>query len=196
MAITCDIEMMESRLLTENNRYHFMTRRFDRIGNREKLHTQTLCGLAHFDFNSPGMYAYEQLFQTMRALRLPYYAAEQVFRRMTFNVVARNQDDHTKNFSFLMNKNGVWHLAPAYDMTFAYNPVGKYTSLHQMTINGKQEEITRANLLHVAEAMNIKKANEIINEVVAAVSQWGRIAKEQGIPASQISMIGKTHLLL
>jgi len=196
MAIACGIEMMESRLLAENGRYHFLTRRFDRMGNKEKLHMQTFCGLAHFDFNSPGIYAYEQLFQTMRTLRLPYTAAEQVYRRMVFNVVARNQDDHTKNVSFLMNKEGKWRLAPAYDMTYAYNPLGKYTSLHQMTINGKQDGITKSDFLQVAKSMNIKKANEIIEEVIESVSQWNRIAKEQGIPSSQIKMIEKAHRLL
>jgi serine/threonine-protein kinase HipA len=196
MAISCGIEMMESRLLRENGRYHFLTRRFDRIGNKEKLHMQTLCGLAHFDFNSPGIYAYEQLFQTMRTLRLPYTAAEQVFRRMVFNVVSRNQDDHTKNFSFLMNKEGKWRLAPAYDMTYAYNPLGKYTSLHQMTIKGKQDGFTKSDFLQIAKSMNIKKANEIVEEVIEAVSQWKRIAKEQDIPSSQIKMIEKAHRLL
>ncbi|MDR2622535.1 MAG: type II toxin-antitoxin system HipA family toxin [Dysgonamonadaceae bacterium] len=196
MAISCGIEMMESRLLAENGRYHFLTRRFDRIGNKEKFHMQTLCGLAHFDFNSPGIYAYEQLFQTMRTLRLPYTAAEQAYRRMVFNVVARNQDDHTKNISFLMNKEGKWRLAPAYDITFAYNPLGKYTSLHQMTINGKQDGFTKSDFLQVAKSMNIKKANEIIEEVIESVSQWKRIAKEYDIPSSQIKMIEKGHRLL
>ena len=196
MAISCGIEMMESRLLKENDRYHFLTRRFDRIGNKEKLHMQTLCGLAHFDFNSQGIYSYEQLFQTMRILRLPYTAAEQAYRRMVFNVVARNQDDHSKNVSFLMNKEGKWRLAPAYDMTFAYNPLGKYTSLHQMTINGKQDGFTKSDFLQVAKSMNIKKANEIIEEVTESVSQWNRIAKEQDIPSSQIKMIEKTHQIL
>ncbi|GHT53360.1 toxin HipA [Bacteroidia bacterium] len=195
MAISCGIEMMESRLLKENGRFHFMTRRFDRIGGKEKIHMQTLCGLAHFDFNSPGIYSYEQLFQIMRTLRLPYTAAEQIYRRMVFNVVARNQDDHSKNFSFLMNKEERWRLAPAYDMTYAYNPVGKYTSQHQMSINGKQDGFTRADFLQVAKSMNIKKANEIIDEVIASVSQWKQIAREQGIPPAQIRMIGNVHRL-
>ncbi|GHT56379.1 toxin HipA [Bacteroidia bacterium] len=192
MAIACGIEMSESRLLQENDRYHFMTRRFDRVGNREKIHAQTLCGLAHFDFNSPGAYSYEQLFQMMRTLRLPYSAAEQVFRRMVFNVAARNQDDHTKNFSFLMDESGKWRLAPAYDMAYSYNPTGKYTSLHQMAINGKRDGFTKADLLQVAKSMNIKKVNEIIEEVVHAVSQWGKFAKEAEIPQRQSAMIEHT----
>jgi serine/threonine-protein kinase HipA len=193
MAIMCGIEMSESQLLTENGRHHFMTRRFDRIGNNEKLHTQTLCGLAHYDFNASGTYSYEQLFQTMRTLRLPYNAAEQIFRRMVFNVVARNQDDHTKNFSFLMDKKGEWALAPAYDMAFCYNPAGKYTSLHQMSINGKRNNFDKKDFIKIANSMNIKKPIEIMEEVATAVRQWSKLANEQGIAKSQIEMIGKTH---
>jgi serine/threonine-protein kinase HipA len=196
MAVACGIEMSESRLLKENNRYHFMTKRFDRIGNKEKIHMQTLCGLAHFDFNTPGIYAYEQLFQIMRTLKLSYSAAEQVYRRMVFNVVARNQDDHTKNISFLMDKNGKWGLSPAYDMAYSYNPYGTYTSLHQLSINGKRDGFTKSDLLQIAKSMNIKKANEIIEEVIDSVSRWSKIAEEQEIPKHQIEMIGKTHRLL
>ncbi|MDR0830783.1 MAG: type II toxin-antitoxin system HipA family toxin [Prevotellaceae bacterium] len=195
MVIESGIEMSESRLLREGNRCHFLTKRFDRVGGSEKLHLQTLCGLAHFDFNLPGAYSYEQLFQTMRTLRLPYTDAEQVYRRMIFNVVARNQDDHTKNFSFLMNKNGVWRLAPAYDMTFAYNPFGTYTTQHQMSLAGKRDNFTRKDLLQVAENMNIKKPNEKIDEVISAVAQWNVFAKEVNIPQKQIDYIAKTHRL-
>ena len=193
MTTDCEIEMSESRLLSENNRHHFLTRRFDRMENGEKLHTQTLCGLAHFDFNLPGAYSYEQLFQTMRSLRLPYSDAEQMFRRMVFNIVARNQDDHTKNFSFLMDKNGVWKLAPAYDMTFAYNSAGDFTAHHQLSISGKRDNFTRQDLLQFAEQMNIKKANEIIEEVIAAVSNWEKYAKNLDIPYKIIEFISKTH---
>ena len=195
MATDCGIEMSESRLLRENNRYHFLTRRFDRTNDGEKLHLQTLCGLAHFDFNLPGAYSYEQLFQTMRSLRLPYFDAEQMFRRMVFNIAARNQDDHTKNFSFLMDKNGTWRLAPAYDMTFAYNPAGDFTAQHQLSINGKRDNFTKEDLLKVAEQMNIKKAKELIEEVVFAVSNWKKYAKNMDIPAKIIDFIGKTHRL-
>jgi serine/threonine-protein kinase HipA len=195
IAVSCGIEMNESRLLEENGRYHFMTRRFDRIGGKEKIHMQTLCGLAHFDFNMPGVYAYEQLFQTMRTLQLPYTAAEQVYRRMIFNIVARNQDDHTKNFSFLMNKEGKWSLSPAYDMAYSYNPTGAFTSLHQMSINGKRDGFTRSDLLRIARSMNIKKAPEIVEEVVEAVSQWNKIAGDCGVPPERIKRIGKTHRL-
>jgi serine/threonine-protein kinase HipA len=195
MVIACGITMSESRLLHENNRFHFMTRRFDRAGNCEKLHLQTLCGLAHFDFNRTGAYSYEQLFQTMRALRLPYSDAEQLFRRMVFNIVARNQDDHTKNFSFLMDKPGVWRLSPAYDMTYSYNPAGEYTALHQLSVNGKRDGFTLADLLQIAQAMNIKKANEIIEEVVEVVSTWKQVALEAGVPKHLTESIAKTHRL-
>lgn len=192
MAEACKIEMAECRLLEEGGRAHFMTRRFDRAGNREKLHMQTLCGLAHFDFNLPGAYSYEQLFQVMRSLRLPYTAAEQAYRRMVFNVVARNHDDHTKNFSFLMNKAGVWSLSPAYDVTYSYNPSGEFTSRHQMSVNGKLDGFTRFDLLQVARSMNIKKAEEIIEEVLSAVSQWPLLAAGYGIPSWQIKAIAAT----
>jgi serine/threonine-protein kinase HipA len=195
MATDCGIEMSESRLLSENNRHHFFTRRFDRLENNEKLHTQTLCGLAHFDFNLSGAYSYEQLFQTMRSLRLPYSDAEQMFRRMVFNIAARNQDDHTKNFSFLMNKIGVWKLAPAYDMTFAYNPSGDFTAHHQLTMNGKQDDFTRQDLLYFAEKMSIKKTNEIIEEVIFSVSNWNKYAKKLDIPPKIIKSIAKSHRL-
>ncbi|MDR2684463.1 MAG: HipA domain-containing protein [Prevotellaceae bacterium] len=195
MATACGIEMNESRLLTENNRRHFMTRRFDRTDNGEKLHLQTLCGLAHFDFNRPNAYSYEQLFQIIRTLKLPYSANEQAYRRMVFNIAARNQDDHTKNFSFLMDKNGVWRFAPAYDITYAYNPTGDFTVRHQMSANGKCDNFTRKDLLQVAENMGIKKVNNIISEIVEAVAGWTRIAKNLDIPKKIIENIAKTHRL-
>jgi serine/threonine-protein kinase HipA len=195
MATNCGIIMSESRLLKENNRHHFLTRRFDRIKNNEKLHVHTLCGLAHFDFNLPGASSSAQLFQTMRSLRLPYSDAEQMFRRMVFNIVARNQDDHTKNFSFLMNKNGTWQLAPAYDMTFSYNPAGDFTAQHQLSINGKRDDFTPQDLQQLAEQMNIKKTNEIIEEVIASVSNWDKYAKNLDIPSKITAFIAKSHRL-
>ena len=195
MAIACGIEMMNCRLLEENGRAHFMTKRFDRVNGKEKIHMQTLCGLAHFDFNMPGAYSYEQLFQVMRTLHLPYKDAEQVYRRMVFNIVARNQDDHTKNFAFLMDKEGKWSLSPAYDMAYAYNPQGNFTDLHQMSVNGKRDNFTKDDLLKIASSMNIKKPVEIIEEVVSSVSQWGEIAKECAINENQIKGIAATHRL-
>ena len=155
---------------------------------------QTLCGLAHYDFNMLHAYSYEQAFAVMRQLRLTYPEAEEFYRRMAFNVVARNQDDHTKNISFLMDKQGVWHLSPAYDMSWAYNPAGGWTSMHQMSINNKWDHITREDLLRVAYEMNIKRAPAIIDQVVDAVSQWPQLAKEQtDIPQNIIDTIEKTR---
>ena len=195
MAIACGIDMTDCRLLEENNRAHFMTKRFDRIGEKEKIHIQTLCGIAHFDFNIPGGYSYEQLFQVMRTLRLPYSDAEQVYRRMIFNIVARNQDDHTKNFSFLMNREGKWQLSPAYDVTYSYNPTGDFTSKHQMSINGKRDDFSINDFLKIAQSMHIRNAKEIIEEVIEAVSQWKKLAMECDILKNQINGIFKTHRL-
>ncbi len=195
MAVACGIEMTECRLLEENGRAHFMTKRFDRTGHNKKLHVQTLCGIAHFDFNMPGAYSYEQLFQTMRSLRLPYIDAEQTYRRMVFNILARNQDDHTKNISFIMDQSGLWRLSPAYDVAYSYNPFGGFTSLHQMSVNGKRDSFERSDLLQVAQSMNIKKAKEIIEEIVASVSRWPIYADECGISETQIKKIADTHRL-
>ena len=195
MALRAGIEMTECRLLQENGRAHFMTKRFDRRNGNEKIHMQTLCGLAHFDYKMLHAYSYEQAFQVMRQLRLPYTQAEQMFRRMVFNVIARNQDDHTKNISFLMDKDGVWSLSPAYDVSWAYNPKGEWTSQHQMSVNNKWDNIETKDLFSVAEKMNIKRPNEIIEQVRDAVSQWSVLAKEYDIPARTIKQIGDTFLL-
>lgn len=196
MALRAGIEMMPSRLLEENGRAHFMTRRFDRTDDNQKLHMQTLCGLAHFDYKLLRAYSYEQAFQVMRQLRLPYSQAEEMFRRMVFNVVARNQDDHTKNISFLMARDGTWRLSPAYDMSWAYNPEGEWTSQHQMSINDKWTDFTRADLRAVAARMNIKHPEEIIEQVQDAVATWPQIASEAGIPTDIINAIGQTHLFV
>ena len=193
LAKEAGINMTECRLLRENGRAHFMTRRFDRQ-NGEKIHMQTLCGLAHYDFRQLRMYSYEQAFQVMRRLRLPYSDAEEFFRRMVFNVVARNQDDHTKNISFLMDKTGTWHLSPAYDMSWAYSADGIWTNTHQMSINNKWDAITREDLLKVAYEMNIKKAPKIIDQVVDAVAQWSSLAKSHSeIPQATIDYIESTR---
>lgn len=192
MAKDAGIEMMPCRILSENGRSHFMTKRFDRIGSKEKLHMQTLCGIAHFDYKMLRAYSYEQVFQVMRQLRLPYSQAEEMFRRMVFNVVARNQDDHTKNISFLMDKGGRWRLSPAYDISWSYNPDGKWTSQHQMSINNKWTDITRDDLLAVASAMNIKKPREIIEKAIDVVSHWPDYATPLGIPKGTVRAINST----
>ncbi|MDE6459908.1 MAG: type II toxin-antitoxin system HipA family toxin [Paramuribaculum sp.] len=184
----CGIEMSECNLIEENGRAHFLTKRFDRVDG-EKIHMQTLCGLAHYDYRMPRAYSYEQAFNIMRALRLPYSQAQEMFRRMVFNVIVRNQDDHTKNISFLMDKSGKWKLSPAYDMGFAYNPKGGWTSQHQMSINGKYDDITRTDLLEFARRNNIKEAAEIIDSVKDYASRWHIIAKNCGVPQSIIDTI-------
>lgn len=184
----CGIEMSECSLIEENGRAHFLTKRFDRIGDR-KIHMQTLCGIAHYDFRLFHGYSYEQAFGVMRALHLPYSQAQEMYRRMVFNVVARNQDDHTKNISFLMNEEGHWRLSPAYDMGYAYNPLGQWTSTHQMSINGKFEDICRADLLECGKRNNIKNAAAIIDEVCDVVSSWPAIAKECEVPQDMIDTI-------
>lgn len=188
LAKEAGINMAECRLLEENGRAHFMTKRFDRHKNN-KIHMQTLCGIAHYDYKMLRAYSYEQAFQIMRRLRLPYNQAEEMYRRMVFNVVARNQDDHTKNISFLMNRTGKWSLSPAYDVSWAYNPQGDWTSKHQMSINNKWDNITREDLVTVAQNMNIKHHNEIIEQVTDAVSHWRKLATEYEIPEETIRQI-------
>lgn len=195
MARVAGINMTECRLLEENGRAHFMTRRFDRLSGNEKVHMQTLCGIAHYDYKMLHAYSYEQAFQVMRQLRLPYSQAEEMFRRMVFNVIARNQDDHTKNISFLMDKNGRWSLSPAYDMSWSYNPKDVWTSRHQMSVNGKWDDITRADLLALAKNVNIKQADAIIDEVKEGVSKWRTFATQYSIPSEMVKGIDSTLLL-
>lgn len=184
----CGINMSECSLIEENGRAHFLTKRFDRL-NGEKIHMQTLCGLAHFDYRLQRAYSYEQAFNVMRALHLTYKEAQEMFRRIVFNVVVRNQDDHTKNISFLMDKNGKWSLSPAYDMGYAYNPNGEWTSTHQMSVNGKFANITKRDLLECAANNNIKNAEQIIEEVCTAASTWPDIAVVCGVPQKIIEHI-------
>ena len=172
MAKACGIEMTESRLLEENGRAHFMTRRFDREDGDIKHHVQTFCAMQHFDFNNVNSYSYEQLFQTMRLLRLPYPQAEQLFRRMVFNVMSRNCDDHTKNFAFRLIKDQVWELAPAYDICHAYRPGSEWVSQHSLSVNGKRNAIGKEDLLTIAQSMNIKKAKEIIKQTNEVIKNW------------------------
>ena len=188
LATACGIEMTECSLVEENGRAHFLTKRFDRESGK-KVHMQTLCALAHYDFRLLRGYSYEQAFNVMRALRLPYSAAREMFRRMVFNVVVRNQDDHTKNISFLMNQDGKWRLSPAYDMGYAYNPNGGWTAMHQMSIGGKFDGITRKDLLAFAKANNIKDAPELIDEVQEAAARWPVMAAECGVPSAMINKI-------
>jgi serine/threonine-protein kinase HipA len=194
MANAAQIEMTECRLLEENGRAHFMTRRFDREGDNEKIHVQSLCALRHFDFNDVGLHSYEQLFETMRMLGLPYPQAEQVFRRMVFNVLARNCDDHTKNTAFLMNMKGEWKLSPAFDVCHSYRPGSDWVSMQSMSVNGKRKKIGRDDFLAVAKSMNIKKATSIIEHVNDVIQHWDAYAKEVEVDKKLAGAIGKTLL--
>ena len=196
MAKQCEINMTECRLYEEGDRAHFMIKRFDRTEKGKKIHMQSLCGMAHFDFNEAGGYSYEQAFQIMRRLRLPHSDAEQLFKRMVFNLVARNQDDHPKNIAFLMDKSGTWKLSPAFDMTYAHNPSGDWTHKHQMTVNGKREGFVYDDLIAVADEMNIKKGSQIIDQIVEVVSRWREFAKAVGVEINQIEAISRTHRFL
>ena len=195
MAKAAGIEMTECDLYEENGRAHFMTKRFDRIEGNEKLHLQSFCALRHFDFNNVGYYSYEQLFETMRILGLPFPEAEQLFRRMVFNVVARNCDDHTKNFAFLMDNTGKWKSSPAFDVCHAYRPGSSWVSQQSLTVNGKRQNIKQEDFMAVAKQMNIKKAKSIIEEVKNSVSNWKKYADEVQVQKKLRDVIYQTLLI-
>lgn len=195
MAQAAGIEMAECRLFEENGRRHFMTRRFDRLASGEKLHMQSLGAIAHFDFNNAGGHSYEQALLVIRRLGLSMDEIEQQFRRMAFNVVARNQDDHVKNIAFLMDKQGKWSLAPAFDMTYSYNPTGSWTSRHQMSLNSKRDGFNVIDFKAVAETISMKRgrAETILGEVVDAVRRWREFAETADIKPSQVNAIANAH---
>ncbi len=194
MALKAGINISECRLIKENGRAHFMTRRFDRQ-NGEKVHMQTLCALAHYDYNDPGAYSYEQAFQVIRKLNLSHEHTVQLFRRMIFNVVARNQDDHTKNISFLMKQSGVWELSPAYDVTFSHDEKNKWLIAHQMTINGKKDNFLLSDFEKIGKSERIKQWKDIVEEVISAVSLWPELAKESEVEKNKIEKIKKLFRL-
>jgi serine/threonine-protein kinase HipA len=177
MATDSGIDMSECQLLEENGRAHFMTKRFDRQGNI-KHHIQSLCGLQHYDFNDMFGYSYEQVFLTMRLLRLTYPEAEQMFRRMVFNVLATNYDDHTKNFSFILKKDAQWQLAPAYDLCYSFDPTNHWVSKQTLSVNGKRLAIAREDLMTIAKDNNIKKGEKIISEINSKVRSWNKYAEQ------------------
>jgi serine/threonine-protein kinase HipA len=183
MAIACGIDMMPSYLLEENGRAHFMTKRFDREGGDVKHHIQTFCAINHYDYNAVTSFSYEQLFQTMRMLKLSYAEAEQMFRRMVFNVIARNCDDHTKNFAFRLKRDSAWELAPAYDLCHAYKPNHQWVSQHALSINGKRKDITKNDLLLIGKSIRCKQANAIIDEIESIIMNWNMFANEVGVSA-------------
>lgn len=192
MAIDAGIEMMECRLVEETDRAHFMTKRFDRNPSNQKLHSQTFCALQHFDYNNQFSYSYEQLFQTMRTLRLSYAEAEQMFKRMVFNVVARNCDDHTKNFSFLMDASGKWKLALAYDICHAYRPGSEWVSQHNLSINGKRKDFNLDDFLTIAEQNSIRNPKKIIETCIEVVNNWEKYAIQCRVEKTLMQAIQKT----
>ena len=197
MARAAGITMTDCRLLEENGRQHFMTRRFDRDDAGNKLHMQSLGALAHFDYNEPGSYSYEQAFLVMRQLQLPMQALEEQYRRMVFNLIARNQDDHVKNIAFLMDRDGQWSLSPAFDITWSFNPAGDWTATHQMSVNGKRDQFTRADLLAIGRSAQLKRgrAEAIAEEVIAAVRDWPLYAAEANVREESCSQIQASHRL-
>ncbi len=197
MARDCGIEISECRLFEENGRQHFMTRRFDRLAGGEKRHMQSLCALAHYDFNMAGAYSYEQALQVIRRLGLPMRSIEEQFRRMVFNIVARNQDDHVKNIAFLMDKSGNWSLSPAFDVTYSFNPTGSWTASHQMTMNGKRDDFTLDDFKACAKVALMKRgrAETMVKEVQKVVSRWQDYAEEVSVPIAWRDKIQRTlHL--
>lgn len=197
MARAAGITMSECRLLEEHARRHFMTRRFDRLPGGEKMHMQSLGALAHLDFNQAGAHAYEQALLVIRQLGLPMAAVEEQFRRMVFNIVARNQDDHAKNIAFLMDKQGQWSLSPAFDVTYSYNPDGAWTGTHQMTLNGKRDGFALTDFVAGEKAGLMKRgrALTILDEVLAAVRRWPEFAAQARLPEAVSSKIADAHRL-
>ena len=193
MAHDCGITMSECRLFVEGGRHHFMTRRFDRPDG-DKLHMQSLAAMAHLDFNMAGGHGYEQAFDVMRRLDMPATAMNELYRRMVFNVIARNQDDHVKNIAFLMDRRGNWSLAPAYDMTYSYQPSGQWTNSHQMTINGKQDNFTLEDFEECGKTAMLKRGQykTILHQIRQVVSCWRDYADEVGVAPDQRDKIQKT----
>jgi serine/threonine-protein kinase HipA len=196
MALDAGIEMTECQLLEEHGRAHFMTKRFDRADGNTKYHVQTFCAMQHYDYNEVDAYSYEQLFETMRVLGLPYPQAEQMYRRMVFNVMSRNCDDHTKNFAFIMDESGKWKLSPAYDVCHAYRPGSAWVSQHALSMNGRKTEISRNDLLEVARRMNVKKAEHIIQQTADVVSRWKQYSGKVGVEKKLSGAIQKTLIVL
>lgn len=199
MAAAAGVAMSECRLLEEGERRHFMTKRFDRDPDGSKIHMQSLAGLRHLDFRQPGANSYEQAFMAIRDLNMDRGrdALEQQVRRMIFNVVARNQDDHVKNIAFLMDRQGRWSLAPAFDVVYAYNPSGDWTAMHQMSINGRRDEFTMSDVRRAGEAATLKRGrvDEVFAEVSSAVGRWPELAAEAGVPDERVQEIRETHRL-
>jgi serine/threonine-protein kinase HipA len=197
MAARAGVQMSECRIFAEGGRKHFMTRRFDRRDNGSKLHMQTHAGLSHVDFNLPGSASYEDVFDVLRSIDTPGTDIEQQYIRMLFNVVARNQDDHPKNISYLMDKQGQWRLSPAYDLSFAFNPTGEYTSRHQMSINGKLDGFVAADFEAIAARAGIVRGRwrALLDQVVASTNEWAAIANDAEVPHERAETIREAFRL-
>lgn len=197
MAIKAGIDMSECRIYSENSRNHFMTKRFDRTDDGGKIHMQSLCAMTHFDFNRPDLYSYEQALQCIHELNLGALALEQQFKRMCFNIVARNQDDHVKNIAFLMDRSGRWSLSPAFDLSYSYNPKGDWTSKHQMSMNGKRDGFVLDDFVSCGVKAQLRRARvlEILEQVIDSVTSWKKVATNVGVDEKSIASIGKTHRL-
>ena len=193
MAKAAGIRMTECRLHEEGGRAHFMTRRFEREAGATRHHIQTLCAMGHMDFGQMGAYSYGQLFDVIQRLRLSDADLEQAFRRMAFNVMARNLDDHTKNWSFLLRQGCAWELAPAYDLTFAHDPSGRWNYQHFLAVNGKHDDIARQDLLQEAERFSIGGAKSILDEIRSAVERWGEFGEAAGVSRRKLEEIGGHH---
>jgi len=199
MARASGIDMSPCRLLEENGRAHFMTKRFDReliAGKTIKNHVQTLCAMNHLDFRQRGTHDYAQLFMTIAKLGLGDDANIQAFRRMAFNAMARNCDDHTKNFAFILKQQAPWSLAPAYDVTHAYNPTGEWTYQHLMSVNQKFKSISREDLLAVADRFGVRKPALALSDVRAAVDNWSGFAQQANLPEPLKDRVAKDLLPL
>ena len=195
MALAAGVDMSTCRLLEENGRAHFMTKRFDRDGNK-KHHVQSLCAMQHLDYKQRGTHAYESLFLVAERLNLDDRARAQLFLRMAFNVMARNCDDHTKNFAFLLRENHPWELTPAFDVTHAYNPEGEWTYQHLMSVNGKFDVVTRADLAAVGDRFGVPRIPTLLDQVTHAVARWAEFASEAGLPAGEADKVAADHRFL
>ncbi|HCF3016976.1 TPA: type II toxin-antitoxin system HipA family toxin [Pseudomonas aeruginosa] len=195
MAVAAGLDMTECRLMEEGPRAHFMTRRFDRMEDGDKIHVQTLCAMDEADYNSPGTYSYESALMVCRDLELSRDEQIQLYRRMVFNIIARNQDDHTRNISFMVWRDGVWKLSPAYDVCWSYNPAGEWTSKHQMTVNGKRDDFTVEDLQQVAKQISRFNPKKVIEEVTEAVRRWREFADEAKVDPALATDIEKSHRL-
>jgi len=193
MARACGVNMTECRLLDTGSRAHFMTRRFDRTVDGKK-HMLTLCALAHYDYKMPGRHSYEEALGIMRALNMPYDDMEQMFRRIVFNVIMRNQDDHTKNITFLMGRDGVWRLSPAYDVTYAFDPNNYWMHQHQMSVNGKLRDIDRNDLMEFARKAGIRDPKDVIDTTLSVASEWSDYARCSDVPKETAEAIGRKLL--